>query len=1114
MKRFRNFQNLSFLRLVAVWVITLCVSVYSDAADFEENEKFDMEQQQSKTVSGTIVGEDGEPLIGVSVFEKGLKSNVTITDINGAFTLTLKNGNLLELSYVGYKSQTISVQNSTTLNIVLEEDVVGLEELVVVAYGSSKKRDLTGSVSSLSENQLKIQQVSTASRALEGMIPGVQFSNKSGQPGADSKIQIRGLGSITGSTDPLVVVDGVATSFGMSSINPNDIESIVVSKDAAANALYGSRAAHGLILITTKRGKSGKPRINLDVRFGSTSRGVPDYDKVTDPAAFYEYTWRGIYNYAKYFPDRDDRFKNMSDQEMRQYASDNLFKANGNTLSDRNGLGNYMLYRIPDGTTLIDPATGKVRQDAQLLYHDNWEDYFLQNSFRQEYNANVSGGTDKTDYFFSLGYLSDPSYVMGSDFNRYSARMKVNSQLTPWLKSGMNMSYARTYTNAPNYTGGTVNTNVFTWMGYFGPLNALFAHDRDGNIMKGADGKPLFDLGTGQTYSPYGTTARMAFNGYSPGIYFEKDLTETTKDFFNGYAYMETTFLNDFTVKVDISVDNEFIFRKDYQNNESGSGARDYNGTILNAWTKNTTINLNQLLTWNAEFDVHHINVLAGHEYRWWRVDYTSGEKSDMFALNKPDMSNAIKINSLTGYGNHYALEGYLGRMDYNYNYKYYLSASLRTDGSSYFRENKWGTFWSVGGAYRISEEAFLKENIKWLDETKFRVSYGTLGNNNVAAWSWTDTWGVSNAGSLDNQQLSLSQTGFGNELLTWEKLYSFGVGLDFRIFNRILGTVDYYSRTTKDMLWNVPVAASTGMSAAAYNTGEMQNRGIEVDLSADVVRRKNLTWNVGINASHGKNKLTKVPEGVGSQLYDGGYVTGNFLRGEGKDYYNLYMYRYAGVDQETGLGMLYKELKETDDLSQYPGKAVGDLVTTTVGSEATRFELGSASPDLVGGFNTSVRFKDFDFAMATSWQLGGKIVDLSYMGLTGNAIGRAFHKDLLDAWTPENTSSNIPMRMLGGTNYGSQPVGGGAGQYSDFALFDASYFNVKSVTLGYTIPKSILSKISFEGLRIYVSAENLFLISAKRGLDPRTSIEGGSEVGAFGFPQSKVISIGLNINI
>lgn len=1090
--------------------IILFILVFIGSTNYVSSQT--VNQGDPKFVKGVVSDQNGQTLPSVSVVEKGT-SNGTLTDLEGKFNIAVKEGATLVFSYVGYETYQIKIGAKSDYAIKLDEDQKALDEVVVVAFGTARKRDLTGSVSSISAENIKMQQVSTISRALEGAVPGLQFSNKSGQPGATSEIQIRGMGSISAGNGPLVVVDG-STSVNWQSLNPSDIESVVVSKDATSNSLYGARAANGVILITTKKGKGDKPRINLDFRFGATSRGISDYDKIDDPAQYYEFTWEGIYNYVKYFPSRDNKFKNMTDQQLRQYASDNLFKANGNSTSARNYLGNYMLYNIPDGTTLIDPTTGKLRSDAQLLYHDDWEDYFLKTSFRQEYNASVSGATNKSDYYFSLGYLSDPSYVMGSEFKRYSARINANTSITNWLKSGLAMSYSRTYSDTPNYTGGTVNNNLFAWLGYFGTINPLFAHDQAGNIINDANGKPTFDLGTNQTYSPYGTTGRMAFNGYSPGIYFEKDYNTTTTDYFNGSTYIQASFLNDFIARADLSFDASFPFTKTYGNNESGTAARDLNGSIYNRFDKSIAVNTTQTLTWNRNFGDHHLDVLVGHEYKWWRSDYAAGTKSNMFAIDKPSLENAIRINSFAGAGNSYSLEGYLSRLNYNFKEKYYLTGSLRYDGSSYFRDNRWGTFWSAGGSYRISQEDFMKSTSSWLSELKLRANYGIQGNNNIGAWRYTDIWAIQNNGSIGSPVLGITQESWANPYLTWEKNKVFNAGIDFQLWKRLYGSVDYFHRTTTDLLWGVPLPASTGRSGRTENVGSIMNTGIEIDLGVDIIRTNNLKWTFTVNASHFNNELKKKPSGVGSTDLNGDYVQGNYLRGVGKDYYNFYMYKYAGVDPETGLGMLYKELKATDDLSKYPGKKVGDIITTTVGTEATKFELGSASPDLVGGFGTTLKYKDFDFSLLASWQIGGQVVDLSYQGLTGNTIGRAYHTDLLDAWTPENKGSNIPMRMLGGTNYGSNPIGGSEGQYSDFALFDASYLNMKSITLGYTIPAPLTRKWFVDNLRVYISAENLFLLSAKKGLDPRTSLDGGSSVGAFGFPQSRVISFGVNVGI
>ncbi|MGN6421209.1 MAG: SusC/RagA family TonB-linked outer membrane protein [Pseudobacter sp.] len=1083
------------------------------------------------TISGQLLSaESQEPINGASISVKNSKQGTTTT-ATGQFTLSnVPESAIIVISSVGFTplevrvSQLIAIPDAGSLpvgdnNIVktgasfviqLKALPAALNEVVVLAFGSAKKKDLTGSVSTMSAQTISQQHVSTVSRALEGMVSGVQLVTSSGQPGSEAAIRIRGLGSLSAGSDPLVVVDGVPTAFPLASYNPSDIESIVVSKDAASNSLYGSRGSNGVILVTTKKGAKGKTKINFDIRVGQNSQGVPDFDMVKDPKEFYELVWKGIYNYVRY--SNDATAPRLNDADARQYASNNLFRANGSTLGAFNNLGNYMPYKIPDGTTLIDPATGKMRPDAQLLYHDDWNDYFIKKTLSQQYNVSLSGGNEKTDYFLSAGYMSDPSYVMGSDFNRYNARLKVNTAVTNWLKAGMNLSYTRRYSNVPNYSGGTVNNNVFVFKDFFAPIYALYAHNQDGSIKYDVNGRPMYDLGTGETYSPIGATRRSSFTGYSPAIYFEKDLAEQTSDDFSGRAFLEATVRKDFRVKLDFSMDNVYTYNKTYGNNESGTSARDDQGLISGYWAKGMTINTIQTVNYFKEIGVHTIDVLAGHEYRWTRGDYMSGTKGIMFAPNDPDMANAIRIKSLTGNGNSTALEGYLARLAYNYDSKYYLTASVRTDGSSNFRYNKWGTFWSVGGAYRVTEEKFMSSTSKWLNELKIRSSYGTLGNQNVGANRWTDIYSVSNAGTLDNPVLAIAQTSWGNTALTWESNNIWDAGIDFRVFDRFYGTVDYFRRKTIDMIWAKPLPASTGQASKLENIASLMNTGYEIELGVDVIRKKDLNWTVNLRASHYKNKLLEIPPGVGSKALNGNYEEGNFLRGEGKDYYNLYMYKYAGVDPNTGEGLLYKELKATDNLANYPGKKVGDIVTTK-GNDGTKFELGTASPDLVGGFNTSLQYKDFDLSVLTSWQIGGKTISLTYQNLTQQRIG-GIHKDLAYGWSPENPNSNIPMFQVGAQNYFSRPVGGAAGQYSDWALFDASYLAIRNVTFGYRLPQAMAARNGIVAARLFFSVDNLHLFSAKKGLDPRQSFDGGTTLSAFGFPQTRTITLGLNLTL
>ncbi|PZP50082.1 MAG: hypothetical protein DI598_06370, partial [Pseudopedobacter saltans] len=994
------------------------------------------------------------------------------------------------------------------LRVQLKNKPTVLDELIVVGYGTAKKKDFTGSVATISSKTIEQQTVSSVSQALEGAVPGLQTASGSGQPGTDAVLRIRGMGSVNASNDPLIVIDGAVTNVPLNSLNPADIASIVVSKDAASNSIYGSRAANGLILVTTKKGKTGAPAITFDIKTGAVSQGVSDFDVIRDPGTYYEYTWKGIYNYMRYN-------KGMDEAAARQYASDNLFTANGSS-NTGNGLGNYMAYSIPSGTTLIEPSTGKLRSDAKLLYHDSWQDYFLKTVTRQEYNVNISGATDKTDYYISTGVLKNPSYVMGSAFDRYSAMLKLNTQINKWLKGGVNMSYAKTNSNAPqSYIGGATNTNIFTFMNLFSPTYPIYAYDVNGQVIHDADGNVVYDMGTNQTYSPYGKTQRASFNGYSPAIYFEKDQTRTSIDYFTARGFLEAKLWKDFKFTADLSVASQYFNSKYYGNNESGSDARDYNGLITEKWAKSQTINTTQLLNYNKDFGLHHVDALAGHEYYQYSNKYMNGSKYNMYALDDPSLDNAVRVQYLNGNETKNALEGYLSRFNYNFDSKYYFSASLRTDGSSYFRNNRWGTFWSLGGAYRISEENFLKSASSWINDLRIRGSYGVQGNNGLpgsALYAWTNTYTLSAVGTVADANFGLSASTWGDPTITWESNQILNLGVDFRFWDRVYGSVDYFHRKTVDMLLNVSYPSSAGRSGSLRNVGQLLNKGIEVSLGVDLIKKADFDWSVSLNASKYRTTLLEIPDNMGSASLNGGYLAGNYLRRPGTDYFNLYMYRYAGVDHETGLGMLYKKLTEAD-LGNYTGHAVGDIVTTTVGSQATRFELGSATPDLVGGLSTNLRYKNVDLGIQTSWQLGGKVVSRTYQYLMGQTIGRGVHVDMLNSWSPENPDSNIPMTMLGGTNYGNWTIGGSEGQYSDFSLFSAGYFNLKSVTAGYTLPSAMLNKWTIKGLRVYLSGQNLFFKSAKKGLDPRQVID-GTTINPFNYPQIKAYTVGISLTL
>lgn len=1111
-------------------------------------------QAQEKTYSGTVRSGDGQPVIGASVEVVGTTTGIS-TGVDGQYTIKTTPGNKLKFSFLGMLPVTVTAGNTTQIDVTLHEDAQSLEDVVVVAYGTAKKKDLTGSIGSLDPKVMVSQSNASVSKALEGAIAGVQIGTASGQPGADASIQVRGLGTAQGKAGALIVIDGVPNSNpnALAMLNPRDIESMVVSKDAASNSLYGSRGANGVVLVTTKKGQQGKTRITFDARFGVNAQGVPDYDRIRNPKDVYEYAWKSIYNSVRYLnvdeiDAQGNGWKNgvqtLSDADARQFASQYLFKYDGSDLNsgwqqnDYNGLGNYMLYEVPgatydangipnNGKYLIDPATGKLNPEAKLLWYDNWKDEFNKPKFRQEYNMSISGATEKTDYYFSGGYLNDPSYVEGSKFDRYSARVNLNTQVTTWLRGGINMSFTRRYMQQPavrwgGFNPGPAAQNVFYWMNGINALKPLWARNLDGSFKLDDNGERMLDYGSGETDSPLGSTHRTQ-TGISPMVMTYQDKWATTTNDYSGRTYLEAKFLKDFKFTANIALDNTEVFEDRYNNKEIGE-ENAYGGRIRQAYNNYLVMNTQQLLNWGHDYGKHHVDALLGHEYNWYQSRNMNTDKYMMLINGMDDASNAIGVRGAGGNQNKLAMEGYFARANYNYNSKYYLSASIRWDGSSKFKTNdkRWGTFWSVGGAWRPSAEPWM-EDATWVTDLKLRASYGTMGNQNgVGNYAGYNLWNLGNAGDIKTPVISITQGNLGNANLSWETVKTFDVGVDFRFWDRFYGSIEYYIRDTHDMIWARPNVSSSGVTSVTENSASMRNAGVEIDLGVDIIRTPDILWSFGVNGTHYENKLTSLPPGVGSPELGGGYEAGVqntaniYLRGVDRPYYNIYIAKYAGVDQKTGLAMLYHTVDQADhNNGRWSDQALGTVVTTTDGSLATRYEVGDATADFVGGFNTSFTYKNLDFSATFAYQIGGYFFsrEFAYGGFSDQGIGDVYGTCWMDAWTPTNRGSNYPMRMVGGTNYG---VMYGNKLFTDMSLFDASYLSVKNLTLGYNLPQRLMEKWKMGGIRVYVSLDNMWLISAYKGVDPRLINEnvgdGGTMVDPYTYPAMRSASLGINV--
>ena len=967
----------------------------------------------------------------------------------------------MQISYIGMQTQEVAIKPN--LKVILKSDTELLDEVTVVAYGTKRKQDLVGSISSVKNEIISNSQAASVSNALEGAVAGLQVVSSSGQPGQDADIVLRGIGSISASNNALIVVDGVPFNGKLSDINPTDIASVNVSKDAVSNSLYGSRAAGGVVMITTKTGRKDKVSINFDGSWGVAQRAYKDYDMATDPGEFYRLTWYGIRN---------------------------TYWAAGNSIEDSNlaasqdllgELGNYNAYIIPQGEYLVTPD-GKLNPNARLRYDDTFADALFDNAFRQEYNVSASGGNDRTDFYVSMGYLDNDSYVLGSSYERFTARANVNSQLKSWLKVGTNVGYSKATQNGVQENAGTAS-NPFAVARSWAPIFPVHAYDAEGNMKYYEDGRPMYDAGNGETD---GTSKRPTATNQNVIANMREDIRESVYNNLTSRSYIEISFLKNFKFTANYSYDFTNDSETLYYTPTIGDG-QSFGGRGTQASINTTTTNFNQILAYSNVFgDYHHLSAKVGHEYYKYEYDYFDGQKTNFFNPSNPELNNGGQMQYINSYKVNHNIEGYFGMADYDYNNKYYISAAFRRDGTSRFLD-RWGNFWSVGLGWLMNKESFL-QNTSWIDMLKFKISYGAQGNDNIGNYyAYLDQYTVSNS----NNDFALALSYKGNKDITWETSHSFNTGFDFEFFKgRLSGTVEYFSRKTTDMLYNKPMNASAGYASIPMNVGSMTNKGVELDLNGLLIETNDLTWRMNFNLTHFKNTINELDPSLNGEM-----ISGSYIYREGESRYQFYLRKYAGVD-ENGVAQYYKDITDAE------GNVTGQEKTTDA-PNATRYATGDILPKVYGGFGTSLNAYGFDFSISFAYQLGGRMYDNGYASLmnSGTDPGQNWHKDILKAWTADNKGSNIP-RLSATDQY--------ANYLSDRFLTKSDYLSINSITLGYTLPKSWVRSLNISSLRVYMSADNVALFSKRKGFDPRQSYTTAS---ADVYSPIRAISGGLSLS-
>ena len=1002
----------------------VCASILAANAAYanypSSNELLTVTQQTGK-IKGTIVdSKTGEPVIGASVKVKGTKL-AAVTDLNGEFELNTHANATLQISYVGFKETEVKASNG--MKISLEEDTESLEEVVVVGYGTQKKESLTGAMANIKGEKLKDITSATVENMLNGKVSGVYVAPGSGRPGSTGAIIIRGQTSINGATAPLWVVDGVIVGNSAGDLNPDDIETMTVLKDAASTAIYGSEGANGVVVVTTKQAKHEKMSISLSAKAGLSTLNRGNLEMM-DGAEFYDY-YKSFQNVESVnFPRWNEDLRNSNFDWFK------LAKKTGST---------------------------------------------------QDYNLTLNGGSQNIQSMFTLGYFKEEGAVKGYDMNRYSTRIKVVYKPYEWLTIKPNISGSRTNDKDKQYSVGA----MYSMMPWDSP------YDEDGNLV------PNY-------YSGWvNSKATNYLNDLAAGDYS----TSTTYDLSGGL---------DFDIKITpwltfSSVNNYSYYNSQthgYYDPKSSSG-EGVNGRTTEYNYVSTRRYTNQLLRFKKSWGKHNVNALLAYEFNDYEMKYTDVYATG-FISGFEDFMTAAKPEMATGYRTAWAKQSYFTQWRYDYDSRYYGELSLRRDGRSNFgSNNRYGNFFSVSGAWNINNESWFKAD--WVDQLKLRAAFGSVGNVPTSLYP---SYSLYSVGATYNENPGALISQIGNKDLTWEKTYTTGVGVDASFWqNRLHATLDYYIKNTSNILYQVPVTGLVGVTSIWKNIGKMRNTGIELTVGGDIIRTKDLTWNVTANISHNSNELRdlyKQRDANGNYVVkpvlisDGTSIAGTAQRileiGEPVDTY--YMKEWAGVNPEDGKPQWYM-----DD-------ANGNKVVTDSYSKASYYKCGKASPDVYGSFSTSLFYKNFDLQANFGYSLGGQIYSYyrQEFDSDGAYAGDRNQMKLQKGWSRWEKPGDIathPRAM-----YNNQDKGNLA---SSRYLESSDYLKLRSLTLGYNFD---LKKYGIQTLRLSVSGENLFTITDYSGVDPElpagTNDKGVLSVtntgGTSVYPAVRKFMLGVNL--
>jgi len=1063
----------SFLRVAVFFV--LCLTMQTA---FAQN-----------TYRGTVLDEKSEPVAGASVVVAGNAATYSITDEKGAFTITAASGSTIEVSFLGYLTQSITLGSSADIKIVLNPDYNSLEEVMVVAYGTAKKSSFTGSATVVKSEQIGKISGSGFAETLQGMSAGVQVVNNEGTPGSDSRIQIRGLSSMSGKTTPLYIVDGMPYDGTLNNINPSDIESMTVLKDAAASSLYGSRAANGVIVITTKKGKSGKATVNFRAGWGTSDMAVPYMTKANPYQQLYV-DWKSMYNDQVYLHGK-------TPQEAGDYASANAISRSVNPRVNSNGETVYVTpFRWPGSASnyVLHDGNGNawVNPDLEMIWDESdweWNDVIFSRKLRQDYGVDVSGSSEsgKTNYFASMGYLDDKGYANDDFYTRYSFRANVETEINKWFSMGGSLAYSYARQNSRGYNRA---------LGFHTSLSSPYLRNADNTAWEVSEktGRKMYDYATNNAN----------YFGICPvgrGNYWSNDNDEDFNS--NEYSTISAKYFVNFvlpagfnfrsSVSLDDNTANNYGYGSAVHGEDQiapyGMTVKTSGGSASRTADKVLSVTWNNLLTWDKSFGDHNFNVLAGHEFYNYTDTWSYGYGEGIMSLGQYELTSTTTNWGAESDRVKYSLLSFFGKADYNFANRYYVSASLRGDGSSRFSESsRWGVFWSVGASWRISNEEWMKD-VRWMNNLVLRASYGTSGNDRLYSRS-TSNGAAGSEIYYAYQEYYEPDNLYGKSGympstiatpdLQWEKNKQFNVALDFSfLHSRLGGTVEYYTRDSQDLLYylNLPPSAQVG-TATGYNTnlGNIRNSGVEITLTGVPVQRKNFTWTVDFNMSTLKNEVTYLPSGAYTYANRGI----SYRLEEGKSIFELYNVKNAGVDPDTG------------KMRYWIKDGANGWKTTTNYSDVTTDDYqwgGSAIPKAFGSITNSFKIWDFDLSFMFYGSFGAKLFNYMFFESGTNRNGVGLMYDVVDGkvWQQPGDEATYPRW--------SYEKDGDSRKASDFFVFNNDFVRLRNFTLGYSLPSKLVQRMKMQRVRFYVSGDNLltFGTAASMHTDPETGVLGNN---------------------